>query len=347
MKSMVEEMYRHFRKHKDEDSSGSKQDKEEDEFHSQDHPKGKGKEESFPTPLSSPVHNKKASLIKLDVKFDFPIYDGELNAEKLDNWIRQIDVYCRVQNVDSDRSKIQLASLRLGGTALVWWEGRTKADVKKHGKTISVWNDFIFAIRKQLYPLAYMQQAMMSWQSLQQLKGKSVQGYAQEFRKRALMLGISLDSPETLLKYIGGLHNYMRHIILMFNPTSIDEWGGKQQKSFDTLKDKISTTPVLALPDLQRPFEIQTDASDYAMGAVLTQHGKPICYHSETFNPAMVNYPTYDKELYVLVQSVKKWKHYLMGKETVIHTDHQPLQYLHSQTKLQKSRHYRWMGFLQ
>jgi len=113
------------------------------------------------------------------------------------------------------------------------------------------------------------------------------------------------------------------------------------------LKEKISTTPVLALPDLQRPFEIEMDASDYAMGAMLMQHCKPICYHSETFNYAVVNYPTYDKELYALVQSVKKWKHYLMGKETIIHTDHQPLQYLHSQTKLQQSRHYRWMGFLQ
>jgi len=48
------------------------------------------------------------------------------------------------------------------------------------------------------------------------------------------------------------------------------QWGGKHQKAFDTLKEKISTTPVLALPDLQRPFEIQIDASDYAMGAVLT-----------------------------------------------------------------------------
>jgi hypothetical protein len=125
------------------------------------------------------------------------------------------------------------------------------------------------------------------------------------------------------------------------------QWGGKQQKSFETLKEKISTTPVLALPDLQQPFEIQTDASGYAMGAVLMQRGKPICYHSETFTQAVINYPTYDKELYALVQSVKKWKHYLMGKETIVHTDHQPLQYLQSQTKLQQSRHFRWMGFLQ
>ena len=72
------------------------------------------------------------------------------------------------------------------------------------------------------------------------------------------------------------------------------------------------------------------------MGAVLTHHGKPICYHSETFNSTVANYPTYDKELYALVQSMKKWKHYLMGKETVRHTDHQLLQYLHSKTKLQQ-----------
>ena len=48
-----------------------------------------------------------------------------------------------------------------------------------------------------------------------------------------------------------------------------------------------------------------------------------------------MEYTTYDKEHYALVQSVKKWKHYLMVKETIIHTDHWPLQYLQSQTKLQ------------
>ena len=85
-----------------------------------------------------------------------PIYDGELNAEKLDNWIRQIDVYCRVQNIDSERSKIQLASLRFGGTALVRWEGKTQADLKKHGKILSTWSEFVFALKKQFYPLAYM-----------------------------------------------------------------------------------------------------------------------------------------------------------------------------------------------
>ena len=77
IRSMVEEMYKDFRKHKDEDSSSSKQDKREEESFLHDHSKGKGKEESFLTPPNSPEHKNKTSLIKLDVKFDLPIYDGE------------------------------------------------------------------------------------------------------------------------------------------------------------------------------------------------------------------------------------------------------------------------------
>ena len=50
-----------------------------------------------------------------------------------------------------------------------------------------------------------------------------MQSYTQEFRRRALILGIDLSSQETLLEYIGGLHSYLRHTILMFNPTSLDE----------------------------------------------------------------------------------------------------------------------------
>ena len=55
---------------------------------------------------------------KLDVKFELPIYDGDLNAEKLDNWIKQLEVYCRVQGINDDPSKIQLATLRMSGMAL-------------------------------------------------------------------------------------------------------------------------------------------------------------------------------------------------------------------------------------
>jgi hypothetical protein len=72
-----------------------------------------------------------------------------------------------------------------------------------------------------------------------------------------------------------------------------------------------------------------------------------VCYHFETFHGGVLNYAMYYKEIYALIQVVKKWKHYLMGMETIIHTDHQPLQYFQTQSKLQQTKHYKWKGFLQ
>lgn len=71
------------------------------------------------------------------------------------------------------------------------------------------------------------------------------------------------------------------------------------------------------------------------------QHGKPLCYHSQTFSNVVINYPAYDKYLCALVQRVIKWRQYLMGKEKIIHTSHQPLQYLQSHTKLRQARHFK------
>jgi hypothetical protein len=79
------------------------------------------------------------------------------------------------------------------------------------------------------------------------------------------------------------------------------QWEGKKQKYFNILKEKINTALVLALPNLQHPFENDTDSNGYVVGEKLMQYRKPICYHSETFNQDVVNYPTYDKELYALV----------------------------------------------
>ena len=58
------------------------------------------------------------------------------------------------------------------------------------------------------------------------------------------------------------------------------------------------------------------------MGAMLMHQRKPVCYHSKTFLQDIVNYPIYDKELHALVQSVKEWKQYVIGKDTIIHIDH-------------------------
>jgi hypothetical protein len=123
--------------------------------------------------IQKPTHRHKPAmtLLKIDVMFELPFYDGEPNAEKLDNWIRQIEVYCRIEKIIDEETMIQLSSLRMGGTALVWWERKTKQDFKNFGKTISSWLDFTSALRKQFYPLAYMQQDIMSWKNFRQLKG--------------------------------------------------------------------------------------------------------------------------------------------------------------------------------
>jgi hypothetical protein len=121
---------------------------------------------SRPLPNSPKRHGKTPSQIpslKLDIKFELPIYNGEVNAEKLDNWIHQIEVYCRIQKIQDDETKIQPASLRLDSATLIWWESKTQEDMKKHGKILISWNDFIIAIKKQFYPLAYKQKATMEW----------------------------------------------------------------------------------------------------------------------------------------------------------------------------------------
>ena len=68
-----------------------------------------------------------------------------------------------------------------------------------------------------------MKTAIIDWQHLIQGKGKNVQVYTHGFKKKELSLGIPSYTRETLLKYIGGMHSYLRHTILMFNPTNIDE----------------------------------------------------------------------------------------------------------------------------
>ena len=69
------------------------------------------------------------------------------------------------------------------------------------------------------------------------------------------------------------------------------------------------------------------DASDYALGAVITQSGHPVVFHSKNFKDIVIRYSTNEKKLYAIMQALKQWRHYILGKETVILTDHEPLQF--------------------
>jgi hypothetical protein len=118
----------------------------------------------------------KKPLLNLDVKFSLPMFNVDANPENLDNWIRQVEVYFHAQHIDEEEVKVQLDSLRLEGTALVWWE-RKLQDISKFGNILSSWSEFKSEIRKQFYKLGYLHKAMMEWKKLRKIKGQTVQSF--------------------------------------------------------------------------------------------------------------------------------------------------------------------------
>ena len=88
-------------------------------------------------------------------------------------------------------------------------------------------------------------------------------------------------------------------------------WGTAYEEAFTVLKDKLTHAPLLQLPDFNKTFELECDASGIGLGGVLLEDGKPVAYFSEKLSGPSVNYSTYDKELYALVRTLETWQHYL------------------------------------
>jgi len=132
---------------------------------------------------------------------------------------------------------------------------------------------------------------------------------------------------------------------------SIEEkWNTKQEESFENLKKKLCTTPVLAYPDFEKEFLLYTDASGFALGAVLSQKDENdkehvIYYASKSLNQAEQNYSATELECYAVVWAIEKFRHYLEGKRFKVITDHYALKWLH--TNALKGRRARWMIKLQ
>ncbi|RZB46805.1 Transposon Ty3-I Gag-Pol polyprotein [Glycine soja] len=95
-------------------------------------------------------------------------------------------------------------------------------------------------------------------------------------------------------------------------------WNEKCDQSFQELKRRLTTAPVLIFPDPKRPFEVYCDASGQGLGCVLMKQGRVVAYASHQLHPHEVNYPTHDLELAVVVFALKIWRHYLYGKANVV-----------------------------
>jgi RNase H-like domain found in reverse transcriptase/Reverse transcriptase (RNA-dependent DNA polymerase) len=163
------------------------------------------------------------------------------------------------------------------------------------------------------------------------------------------------------------IQNYLtiaRPLLELTHKATPWHWTDCQQEAFETLRSKMCTKPILQQPDFSKKFYVQTDASAYGMGAILSQEGgseedqeenttkkpklHPLTYYSATFTPMERNYDIYERELLAVIKALAHWRHYLVWtkKPFTIQTNHANLLYWKSARKL-NGRTARWHGFLQ
>ncbi|KAL8115111.1 hypothetical protein AgCh_021797 [Apium graveolens] len=153
-----------------------------------------------------------------------------------------------------------------------------------------------------------------------------------------------------------GLAGYYRRFVEGFSSIALPltqlmrkgikfEWNNDREKSFQELKKRLVSAPILVLPSGSGGFQVYSDASKRGLGSVLMQHGKVISYASRQLKPYEVNYPTHDLELAAVVFALKIWRHYLYGETCDIFTDHKSLKYIFTQKEL-NMRQRRWLELL-
>ncbi|GJW27318.1 reverse transcriptase domain-containing protein [Tanacetum coccineum] len=166
------------------------------------------------------------------------------------------------------------------------------------------------------------------------------------------------ESPKTPteIRQFLGLAGYYRRFIEGFSKiakpmTKLTQksvkfnWGEKEETAFQTLKQKLCSAPILALPEGSENFVVYCDASHKGLGAVLMQKEKVIAYASRQLKIHEKNYTTHDLELGAVVFALKMWRHYLYGTKCVVFTDHKSLQHILDQKEL-NMRQRRWLELL-
>ena len=130
------------------------------------------------------------------------------------------------------------------------------------------------------------------------------------------------------------------------------EWTPQCEEAFTTLKQMFTQAPILVHFNSADQTVVETDASDFALGAVLSQVQPtgvlhPVAFHSRKFLPAEINYDIHDKEMLAIVTGLKEWEHMLRSckDEFIVYTDHKNLEYFAS-TKVLSRRQARWAEFL-
>ncbi|WMV25700.1 hypothetical protein MTR67_019085 [Solanum verrucosum] len=146
-------------------------------------------------------------------------------------------------------------------------------------------------------------------------------------------------------RFVNGFSSIASSMTKLTQKKAKFEWTDECERSFQTLKDKLVSAPILSLPDGLEGFVVYCDASRVGLGCVLMQNGKVIAYASRQLKVHEKNYPTHDLELAAVVFALKIWRHYLYGVHVDVFTDHKSLQYVFTQKDL-NLRQRRWLEFL-
>ncbi|GJU27286.1 putative reverse transcriptase domain-containing protein [Tanacetum coccineum] len=154
------------------------------------------------------------------------------------------------------------------------------------------------------------------------------------------------------LRFTGYYRRFIKGFSLISKPltklTQKDkkyEWEKEEKEAFQTLKQKLCSAPILALPEGTKDFMVYYNASLKGYGAVLMQREKVIAYASRQLKVHEENYTTHDLELGAAVFALRLWRHYLYGTKCVVFTDHKSLQYILNQKEL-NLRQQRWIELL-
>ncbi|KAK1609701.1 hypothetical protein QYE76_033374 [Lolium multiflorum] len=123
-------------------------------------------------------------------------------------------------------------------------------------------------------------------------------------------------------RFVEGFSSIARPMTQLLKKDKKFEWTAKCEESFQQLKSRLTTAPILIMPDITKPFDVYCDASKIGLGCVLMQEGKVISYLSRQLKQHEQNYPTHDLELAAVVLALKVWRHYLMGNRCEIYSDH-------------------------
>ncbi|KAH0674488.1 hypothetical protein KY290_024657 [Solanum tuberosum] len=147
------------------------------------------------------------------------------------------------------------------------------------------------------------------------------------------------------LRFVEGFSSISSLLTKLTQKTVMFQWFEACEQSFQELKPRLTTAPVLTLPEGTQGFVVYCDTSRVGLGCVLMQNGKVISYASRQLKIHERNYPTHDLELDVVVFTLKIWRHYLYGVYVDVFTDHNSLQYVFSQKELNLIQR-RWLELL-